>query len=101
MLEFGQLAELRCTAIDDAPNRLRLALRLAGKTQAEVARAIEMSPPHFNDVCSGRVKEVSLTTAHKLANYFGCAIEDLFPSRPANGDAVALSAAADRGEGAA
>lgn len=83
MLESEQLAELRSTAIEGVPNRVRTALKLAGKTQAEVARALDMTPPHLNDVCSGRVKEVSLTTAHKLANYFGCAIEDLFPSRAA------------------
>lgn len=40
-----------------------------------------MTEPHLSDVCRGRVKEVSLTTAHKLASYFGCQIEDLFPAR--------------------
>lgn len=65
------------------PNRVGAAIKLVGMTQREVALAIDMSEPHLSNICRGHVKDVSLPTARKLANHFGCQIEDLFPSRAA------------------
>lgn len=42
-----------------------------------------MTEPHLSNVCLGRVRNVSLATMRKLADHFGCAMDDLFPSRVA------------------
>ncbi|MGE3276764.1 MAG: helix-turn-helix transcriptional regulator [Vicinamibacterales bacterium] len=84
MLESRQLAELRSHQVDDAvPNRLAVAIRLSGVTQRRIADELGMTEPHLSDIKRGKFKSVSLDTARKLAAYFGCAIEDLFPSREA------------------
>lgn len=83
MLEYGQLMTLRSAATESAPNRVKLAIKLTGKTQKQIAHELDFTEPHLSNICVGRVKEVSLTTARKLADYFGCQIEDLFPSRAA------------------
>lgn len=84
MLETDKLAELRSAQTSEAiPNRVSAAIKLLGLTQRSVALALDITEPHLSNICLGRVKTVSLHTAGKLANYFGCAIEDLFPSRAA------------------
>jgi len=83
MLEQRQITKLRNSAIDDAPNRVRAAIELSGKTQREVAEALEMTAPYLNDICNGRVPDPKRSTMQRLANYFGCSMDDLFPSRAA------------------
>jgi transcriptional regulator with XRE-family HTH domain len=83
MLETPQLERLRTEPIaQDVGNRVAAAIRLAGVTQRKVATDLGMTEPHLSDICRGRYKTVALETAHKLSEYFGCAIEDLFPRRP-------------------
>lgn len=82
MLESGQVEQLRTTPVtDEIPNRLGVAIRLSGRTQKQIADELGMTEPHLSDIKRGKFRSVSLETAHKLAAYFGCAIEDLFPSR--------------------
>jgi plasmid maintenance system antidote protein VapI len=84
MLESKQRRALVAESVtDDIPNRVAAAIRLVGRTQTAVAVEIGMTEPHLSDICRGAQKSVALETAHKLAEYFGCAIEDLFPSRAA------------------
>jgi transcriptional regulator with XRE-family HTH domain len=80
MLEPQQLAKLK--GEDATSNRVAAAIRLAGVTQRRVALDLGMREPHLSDICRGRYQTVQLETAHRLADYFGCAIEDLFPRRP-------------------
>ncbi len=83
MLEHEQLARLRAAAVPPSGNRVALAIELVGKRQGEVAEALEMSQSHLSDICRGRFPNPQLSTLQKLASFFGCAIEDLFPVREA------------------
>jgi|GEM_PF-2863324 len=83
MLENEQLARLRKAGVPDTGNRVALAIELTGKKQGEVADDLEMPQSQLSDIARGRFPDPKLSTAHKLAEYFGCQIEDLFPSRAA------------------
>ena len=80
MLTPKQLAILRRAPAQDG-NRLRVARKLAGKTQVEVAAAIGISQGSLSEI--ERRTNVTLATAQRLARYYGCAIEDVFPFRAA------------------
>lgn len=54
---------------------------LAGLTQAQLAEAIGLSQPYISDVKTGRYNTLTVENAYKFADYFGCAIEDLFPAK--------------------
>lgn len=79
MLTLKQLAILR-RAPAATGNRLREARQLAGKTQVEVAAAIGITQGALSDI--ERRPNVMLATAQRLARYYGCTVEDLFPFRP-------------------
>lgn len=81
-LTAKQLRDLRDTVIEDG-NRVARAFELAGVTQMEVAVATELPQPYISDVVRSRYKTITVENAHKLAQYFGCSIEDLFPAREA------------------
>lgn len=78
----AQIRALRQAAAPSG-NRLALALELARLTQAELADAVSLTQPYVSDVARGRHATITVENAHKFASYFGCAIEDLFPSRAA------------------
>ena len=78
MLTPKQLAILRRAPAQNG-NRLREARKLAGKTQVEVAAAIGISQGALSDI--ERRDNVMLATAQRLARYYGCTIEDVFPFR--------------------
>lgn len=80
-LTQAQLEELRGTPPSLAGNRISKAVDLAGLRQGEVAEAIGFSQPYISDVIRGRYPEITLGNARRLAEFFGCAIEDLFPGR--------------------
>jgi len=63
----------------DDGNRLKRAMELAGVTQQEVAEALAMSQSYISDVACQRYRTVTVSIAHRFAQYFGVAIEDLFP----------------------
>lgn len=77
-----QLKQLRTAAVTDG-NRLGLAFSLDTRTQADCARATGFSAQYINDVKAGRIQSVTVENAHKFAEFFDCAIEDLFPAREA------------------
>ena len=56
---------------------------MAGLKQAELADAVDLAQPYISDVARGRHSTITVENAYKFAEYFGCAIEDLFPSRAA------------------
>jgi transcriptional regulator with XRE-family HTH domain len=78
-----QLAELRSTPIGITGNRLAKAIELVRLKQADVAAAASLSQPYVSDVARGRHETITVENAHKFSDLFGCAIEDLFPSRAA------------------
>lgn len=83
MLESRQVKTLRQADVPDTGNRVALAIELSGKKQGEVADDLQMTQSQLSDIARGRFPDPKLSTLQKLADYFGCAIEDLFPSRAA------------------
>jgi transcriptional regulator with XRE-family HTH domain len=79
LLTPKQLRKLRSTPVPNGGNRIARAMQLAGVTQAEIASALGMHQPSVSSAKRGRYRTMYLTTAQKLAAYFGCAVEDLFP----------------------
>ena len=90
MLTRAQLAILRS---EPKSNRLGKAISLARVTQLTIAKALGLSPPYVNDVAHQRHRTITLKNARKFARYFGCTIEDLFPT---DGDEAACSTTTDR-----
>lgn len=77
-----QLDQLRATPVEGV-NRLRLAITLADTTQTAVAQETGIPAPSLSLLVNGKYGDLKIETARKLASCFGCAIEDLFPSREA------------------
>jgi predicted XRE-type DNA-binding protein len=82
MLSTSKLRQLRRAPVAE-PTRLRTAMTLAGVTQTQVAEAVGIAQSQVSEDAAGKFSEISLEKARKYATYFGCAIEDLFPSREA------------------
>lgn len=74
---------LKAFPLGKRPNKLGLALELAGISQAEFARDLNFQPPYVSDVVRGRYRTITLENGVKVAEYFGVAVEDLFPAREA------------------
>ena len=64
-------------------NRVRAARQFVRLTQQQLADAIDMTQTSLSDLERQRYGTTTVTTARKFAEYFGCAIEDLFPGVPA------------------
>lgn len=62
----------------EAPNRLKAAMRLAGKTQIEVGAGTGFTQGMVSRIANTS-NGVTVATAARFATYFGCRIEDLFP----------------------
>lgn len=80
MLSPSKLRTLRTTRTD-SPNKLRLAIKLDGVTQVQVAGAVGVSQSQVSEDVAGKFSEISLEKARAYAGFFGCAVEDLFPAR--------------------
>lgn len=79
-LTVEQLKALRAVPLGSMPNRLRIALALVEARQSEVAEEIDYPVPSLSNLVTGKT-DPTIVTARKLASYFGCSIEDLFPAR--------------------
>lgn len=80
-LTQSQIEELRASPVPKTGNRVGIAIELSASTQAFVAAAIGFTQPYLSDMVRARYQSVSLDNARKVANHFGCQIEDLFPDR--------------------
>lgn len=79
-----QLRELRNRRVQPAiGNRLGVAFEITACSQAECVRQTKFTPQYVSDMVRGRFQNISLDNAREFAEFFGCAIEDLFPSREA------------------
>jgi transcriptional regulator with XRE-family HTH domain len=76
MLTARQLQELRREPPE--PNRLKAAMRIAKARQVDVSAATGLDQSHISRIANSG-PSVTVETAAKLANYFGCGIGDLFP----------------------
>ena len=81
MLSRTQLTELR--GAPATTSRVGVAIRLLNVTQMVVAAATGLPQPYVSDVARGRYQTITVENARKFAEFFGCAIEDLFPRRVA------------------
>lgn len=81
MLSEQQLAQLRKAPAE--PNRVRRAMELLELTQVQVADGVGVTQSHINKIVNGNYTSLPLDTAQRLAEYFGCPTDLLFPSRAA------------------
>jgi predicted XRE-type DNA-binding protein len=84
MLSKKQLTQLRASRLEGA-NKLKQAIAIAGVTQVQVAEGIGSTQPHVSEIANGNYSRLPFDTVVSLAQYFGCASEDLFPSKVAVG----------------
>ena len=81
-----QLDALRAVPLGEMPNKLRLALTLTRSQQVDIVGETGMQPSVVSDFLAGRrgsssgSLKLTVDTAQKFADFFGCHIEDLFPS---------------------
>ena len=80
-LTAGQLDALRSIPVGNALNKVRLARTLCELKQTEVATATDFTSPQLSDIERGEYKDIPLENSRRLAQFFGCAVEDLFPPR--------------------
>jgi DNA-binding XRE family transcriptional regulator len=73
----SQLKKLRKA---EGGNRIRIARQLMGLTQQQLAPLVDMTQAGLSDLERRRYGDTNLSTAQKFADFFGCAIEDLFPA---------------------
>lgn len=78
-----QLAALKAVPLGTMPNKIGLALTLTGDSQTEVCDDTDIPRPNLSKIINGRYEGIQLETARKIAEYFDCQIEDLFPARAA------------------
>lgn len=80
-LTHTQLTALRREPIPGSGNRLAKAIDLSGETQTSIGEQIGLPHTYVSDVSRGRFQTITLENAYKFSAFFGCQIEDLFPSR--------------------
>jgi hypothetical protein len=80
-LTEAQLIQLRKARTSG--NRVNRAIELLDVTKVTVSAETGLSYSYVTDVAGNRFQTVTVENAHKFANFFGCAIEDLFPEREA------------------
>jgi hypothetical protein len=78
-----QLKELRSRAIPKTGNRLADAFEITARSQADCVRETRFTAQYVSDMVRGRFQNISIDNARDFSEWFGCAIEDLFPSREA------------------
>lgn len=79
----SQLRKLRSRPVTATGNRLADAFEITELTQAECVRETKFTAAYVSDMKRGRFQNPSIDNARAFAEFFGCAIEDLFPSREA------------------
>jgi DNA-binding XRE family transcriptional regulator len=83
-LTAEQLAALRSVPVtDDTKNRLRVAIAIVNVRQVDLVEETGLSQKTVTNIVNGLVPNIPLPTARLFADYFGCAIEDLFPAQVA------------------
>jgi transcriptional regulator with XRE-family HTH domain len=82
-LTQSKVRELRHRPVSKAGNRLADAIDLSGQTSTAIGEALGFTLQYVSDVSRGRWQTITVDNAHKFAEFFGCAIEDLFPAREA------------------
>ncbi len=81
MLTAEQIEALRAEPLAGR-NKVKHARQLVGVTQVELAAVVGHSQSYISSIEQGQysVDALPLETTRRLAGFFGCAIEDLFPA---------------------
>lgn len=69
--------------LEGLQNKVRIAMAMLDVAQTDIIEATGFSQPYVSDIVRGRFKNISVDNARKFAEFFGCQIEDLFPSKEA------------------
>lgn len=64
---------------DAQPNRLRVLMAMLDVTQSEVAGGAALAQPTISDIYSGNYTDLKYGTVQRIAEFFGCQVEDIFP----------------------
>lgn len=88
-LTARQRKELRETATTG--NRVAKAIELSGVTQLDIAATTGLPQPYISDVARSRYQTITVDNARKLAEFFGCSIEELFPVKADAVDAAEVA----------
>lgn len=86
LLDANQIEALKTAPLGGLANRLQIAFAMADAPgrrvrQADACAATGLSPSAMSKLVKGAYQSLDIEHARKLADYFGCAMEDLFPSR--------------------
>lgn len=81
ILSHEQIEALRTAPIGRQPNRLQVAFALADAKQTDACDVTGLSAPTLSKLVRGSYQTLDIENARKLAEFFGCSIEDLFPAR--------------------
>lgn len=65
------------------PNRVKAAMQMAGITQVQLAAGVGLTQPQISEIANGNYTKLPLETAQRVAAFFGCSTDDLFPAREA------------------
>ena len=83
MLTPAQIKKLRAAPLT-GPNKVKLAMELAGVTQVQVAERLGTYQSRVSDVVRGEYSDLPLDSpagARAWATLFGVLVEELFPAR--------------------
>lgn len=80
-LSSEQLIALRSVPLGSAANKIRVARAMCEIKQTDLAAATGFTSPQLSDIERGEYKDIPLENCRRLATFFGCAVEDLFPPR--------------------
>ena len=63
-------------------NRLRIAMILLGVDNTELARRTELQDQYISAVATGRLMNISLRNAQRIAGALDLAVDEVFPGNP-------------------
>ncbi len=79
LLTTKQIAQVRRDR--EGRNGLACAMRLTGVTQVQLAEALEITQPVVSRLVNGQYSRIDLDQSRKIAAFFGCTVDDLFPAK--------------------
>lgn len=76
-----QLRKLRRAPAERGRNRLKVARELAGLTQVQLSDMLGLTQSSLSDLERQRFGTTTIDTGKKFSEFFGCALEDLWPAK--------------------
>lgn len=76
-----QIVALRNAPLGRLPNKLSIAFAFSGEKQTDACESTGLSASDMSKLVRGAYQSLDVDKARRVAAYFGCSIEDLFPAR--------------------